>query len=85
MPSSSDSLLCGLKFRAAPTDQRAAEGQEGVVDVGVAFPADAEPAEVVQPGAKVRTTQRQWPSPEPCLVPRRAMTRFTPRHHSARR
>jgi hypothetical protein len=33
-----------------PTDQGAPEGQEGVVEIGAAFPADAEPAEVVQPG-----------------------------------
>ena len=36
--------------------------------------------------AKVRsTTQRQRPTPEPCAVPRRAMTGLTPRAHSARR
>src|SRR4051812_16622116 len=35
-----------------PADQRASEAQERVVQAGVAFPADAEPAEVVQPGER---------------------------------
>jgi hypothetical protein len=36
----------------SPADERASEGQQRAVQAGVAFPADAEPAEVVQPGKR---------------------------------
>jgi len=58
------------------------------VQAGVAFPADAEPTEVVQPGERSFHHQRTRPSPEPWSVgarsvQRRAITGFTPRRQLA--
>jgi len=54
---------------------RASEAQERVVQAGVAFPADAEPTEVVQPGERSFHHQRTRPSPEPWSVGARSVQR----------
>ena len=45
-------LVVASRSDVSPADQRASQAQERIVQAGVAFPADAEPAEVVQPGER---------------------------------
>jgi len=52
------------------------------MDVGVAVPSDAQAAEVVQPREAALEDPAPAAEPEPCSVPRRAMT---VRAQSARR
>ena len=56
--------------RCAAADERASEAQERVMQVGVAFPADAKPAEVCSQANLRATIQRTRPSPEPCSMRR---------------
>jgi hypothetical protein len=62
---------------------RASEARDRIVQAGVAFPADREPAKVVQPGERSFHTERTRPSPEPWSVQRQAITGFTPRRQLA--
>jgi hypothetical protein len=55
------------------------------VQAGVALPADAEPAEVVQPGDRPLHHPAHAAESELGSVPRRAITGLTPRRHSSRR
>src|SRR3954470_10436975 len=67
----------------APADHAARAGQEGGMDDGVAFPADPEAAEVVQPGEGALTDPAPAAQPRAVLGAAAAMTGSTLRARRA--